>query len=405
MSETTGTCKICRKPLGPDGHCRACDEAGHVWSLGDWRPLAELALIIVLGFSFTRLVVTHYQQEAASLSQQYSAEGDSLLAAHRPAEAVKAYESALAYSPDERHVRLNLGDALLESGFRNEAMAQIRDLWEQRPDDASVNLKLARLEAVSRQPDLALVHYRNAIEGVWTGRNDQADANVSVRLETAEYLIALGRQQEAESVLISAEESMPGASTQQPKLAELFLSNGDAPRSRMLYQLLLVRNHVDRDALLGAARASFLEGNYNEARRYLDAIHPPSSAGVILSRDLEAIEALDPFAPGATPVSRAERTIAAYRIARQRLDSCDASIVTSPLRDATRSQWAGLRQWAAQLEPLMTTRKLRGRDDVIESAMRFAFQAETSAEAGCSQPNDADEHLMQLGRQRLGAIR
>ena len=198
---------------------------------------------------------------------------------------------------------------------------------------------------------------------------------------------------------------MPGASTQQPKLAELFLSNGDAPRSRMLYQLLLVRNHVDRDALLGAARASFLEGNYNEARRYLDAIHPPSSAGVILSRDLEAIEALDPFAPGATPVSRAERTIAAYRIARQRLDSCDASIVTSPLRDATRSQWAGLRQWAAQLEPLMTTRKLRGRDDVIESAMRFAFQAVTSAEAGCSQPNDADEHLMQLGRQRLGAIR
>ncbi len=57
------------------------------------------------------------------------------------------------------------------------------------------------------RPNLALIYYRNAIEGRWTGRSDQADANVRhVRLETAEYLIALGRQSGGGIRLISAEE-------------------------------------------------------------------------------------------------------------------------------------------------------------------------------------------------------
>ncbi len=404
MSDSKGICKYCRQPLSTDGRCLHCLEDGHVWTLRDWRPLLLLALIIIFGFSFTRLVVGHYQQKTALLAQQYAAQGDRQLAAHHPAEAVQAYESALAYSPDERHIRLSLGDALIESGYRNEAMAQLHNLWEGRPDDAAVNLKLARLQALARQPELALRFYRNAIEGAWPGRNDQAAANVSVRLEAAEYLISLARREEAETVLIGTEESMPVSSDQQPLLASLFLRNGDAARAQMLYQLLLVRNQHDSDALLGAARANFLAGNYDAARQYLARIRPLSAPAGLLSSELDAIEALDPFAPGATPRSRAQRTISAYQIARHRLDACDLDKVPAATREAANVQWVGLRQWAAQLDPFMNPRKLHGRDDVIESSMRFAFQAELSSNSLCGQPSADDEHLLQLGRQRLGVL-
>ena len=403
MSDSKGNCTYCRQPLSTDGRCLHCEEDGHVWTLRDWRPLAILALIIVLGFSFTRLVVGHYQQKTAALSQEYSSAGDRLLAAHRPQEAVKAYESALVYSPFDRHVRLNLGDALIEIGSRNEAMAQIRDLWEDRPDDASVNLKLARLEATAKRPELALGFYRNAIEGRWPGRSDSVAASIAVRLETAEYLITLGRRQEAEYVLISTEETMPVSSDQQPRLASLFLRSGDAGRAQLIYQLILVRNQHDADALLGAARASFLQGNYDAARQYLARIHPLSAPAGLLSVELDAIEALDPFAPGATPSSRAQRTISAYQIARHRLDACDLTKVPEASREAANVQWAGLHHWAVQLEPFMNPHKLHGRDDVIESAMRFSFQSEISASSACGQPSADDEHLLQLGRQRLGA--
>jgi hypothetical protein len=68
------------------------------------------------------------------------------------------------------------------------------------------------------------------------------------------------------------------------------------------------------------------------------------------------------------------------------------------------AQWAGFARWAAQLEPLLNERKARGRDDVIESAMRFAFQAESAAQKDCGKPSPDDEALLLLARQRMGAI-
>jgi len=56
------------------------------------------------------------------------------------------------------------------------------------------------------------------------------------------------------------------------------------------------------------------------------------------------------------------------------------------------------------LSPLMSEQKLRGRDEVIESAMRFAFQAETATQKGCELPATLnDEALLLLARERLGA--
>lgn len=54
----------------------------------------------------------------------------------------------------------------------------------------------------------------------------------------------------------------------------------------------------------------------------------------------------------------------------------------------------------------MNEQKLRGRDDLIESTMRFAFQTEMAAEKACvPAPNASvdDEALLLLARERMGA--
>jgi hypothetical protein len=67
------------------------------------------------------------------------------------------------------------------------------------------------------------------------------------------------------------------------------------------------------------------------------------------------------------------------------------------------AQWSGFAKWAEQLSPMMSERKLRGRDDVIESTMRFAFQAEMAAQKDCGKPAPDDEALLLLARERMGA--
>lgn len=409
MNEETSLCTICRQPLGENGRCQHCDEETHVWTIRDWRPLLTLAMVIVLGFSFTRLVVSSFNVMLASRAAQYEAEGNRAMAEKRPAQAVTAFESALVYSHDNFQDRLKLTDALVASGATSEALAQLHDFREQHPEDAQVNLKLARLEARRQNVDAALHYYQNAIEGVWPASSDPLQQKLDARMEAAEYLVSLGHTDEAEGVLVLVAAALPAASPEQLGLGALFLRNGDAGRALNIYQMVLSQRKNDPAALLGAARASLVAGNYAAARRYLEGIRAQSAEVAELQRELARVEAVDPFAGGVTGKVRTERTMAAFHIALKRLAACGAPFaqtMTGAGKSAAAgdtAQWSGFAKWAEQLAPLMSERKLRGRDDAIESAMRFAFQSEISAQKNCGQPTPDDEALLLLARKRLGA--
>ncbi len=409
MTEETAYCTICRQALGANGRCAHCDEDGHVWSVEDWRPLLTLALVIVLGFSFTRLVVTSFNEKQDALAREFYATGIHALAAGRAAEAVDALETALVYSHDNFQYRLKLTDALLANGAADEALAQLHAFWEQRPGDAQVNLKLARLEAGRKHEELALRYYLNAIEGAWPERTDPVPQKIAVRFESAEYLVELGRTAEAEGALLALAAVLPEGSAEQPRLAELFLRNGDTGRALTAYQIAMVRNKNDEAAMLGAARASFAAGNYPQARRYLGELKTETAAANGLREQLARLEALDPFARGSTGKVRTERTVAAFQIALGRLAGCGVGFAQAMTgtgkgaKAADPAQWSGFARWGAQLAPMMSERKLYGRDDVIESTMRFAFQAEMAAEKNCGKATADDETLLLLARARMGA--
>ena len=176
MSAETANCTVCGQPLGEDGRCLHCDASGHVWTIQDWRPLLTLSLVIVLGFSFTRLVVTQYDEKRQALAAEYYAAGLRAMDAQKPAEAVDALENALIYSHDNFQYQLKLTDALLASGATSEAVAQLHSFLEQRPGDAQVYLKLARLEARRHHVDEALRYYLDAIEGDVAGAHRSVSA-------------------------------------------------------------------------------------------------------------------------------------------------------------------------------------------------------------------------------------
>jgi hypothetical protein len=101
--------------------------------------------------------------------------------------------------------------------------------------------------------------------------------------------------------------------------------------------------------------------------------------------------------------------MAVFRIAIERLAGCGVpfaealsnSAPTASAKDP--EQWSGFAKWAEQLSPMMSARKLRGRDDLIESTMRFAFQVEMTAQKNCGQLTLDDEALLLLARERMGA--
>jgi hypothetical protein len=155
--------------------------------------------------------------------------------------------------------------------------------------------------------------------------------------------------------------------------------------------------------------------NYDAARRQLvEALHeqPQDAEAANMLRRLDAVLAMDPFAPGLKPAQRDARIIAAYNTAIARLIACGVPLEGSmpntngPVGDAPvefTQQWPGLRNWAQQLKPYMTERKLRGRDDVVENAMRFVFQSEAIASRYCAHSTPGDDALQMLARRRWGA--
>ncbi len=337
-----------------------------------------------------QLVVNNFRENQNALAAEYYHAGLHAMEAKQATAAVDDFETALVYSHDNFQYRLKLTDALLASGATGEALAQLHAFWDQRPGDAEVNLKLARLEAKRGQVDDAMRYYQNAIEGAWPERTDPVPQRIAARFEAAEYLVQQGRQEQAEAALLAMAAVLPSSSPEQGQLAELFLRNGDPGRALSAYQAQLNQNKNDNAAILGAAKASFAAGSYATALPLPCRVKTETAESRALREQLERMEALDPFAPGGygkgTHRANDGRHSASPCSAWPAVECHSRSPHGSSDQTANAKdpeQWSGFAKWAEQLSPMMSERKLRGRDDVIESTMRFAFQAEMAAQKDC----------------------
>jgi tetratricopeptide (TPR) repeat protein len=280
----------------------------------------------------------------------------------------------------------------------DEAYAYLINLWERQPENAFVNLELARIAVQRKQTDRALRFYHNAIYATWPG-NEEAERQ-KTRLELINYLLQINARTQAESELIAIEANVGEDAAQQTQLGDLFLRVQDYGRALSAFRasLKLQRNNSAADA--GAGIAAFEIGQYPAAERYLRAAGPGNTAGIPLLKTTEFILQLDPFQPQISDAERGRIVMKAFHAAGDRLKACPllertgAPSSAKPAAGAANPAQQSLGQRWEKLKPKMTARGLRQDPDRVNAAMNLTFQIERQTAGACGPGGEADKALL-----------
>lgn len=242
------------------------------------------------------------------------------LARGDPRGAAIAFRRATMKQRGERRYVLALADALVRQGHDDAARRALLGLRELRPEDAAVNLALARLARRQGALTEAVRYYHHAI---YSPGADPA-ASRPIRFELARMLLDAGDRARATAELIAASLDLPDEPDIRLRLATLFREAGDAAQALEQYQAVLAVAPGHAAAREGLAIAAFEVGDF---RRAAD-VELPSSAGreartaVAVARELLA---RDPLAPRLTATERRRRIQRNVRYLDQRWRTCLAA--------------------------------------------------------------------------------
>lgn len=234
--------------------------------------------------------------------------------------ALDALRRASHIDRGNRDVLVSLAMALRSAGEDEQAMAVLNELRAARPDDAEVNLQLARLEAARNALPEAIRYYQDALDGLW-GPSD-AEGSRTVRREFITLLQQHGERARALSqALVYAAELPPGPEWQ-VRAGRLLLDLGDSRRALDRFLSVLSAEPHNRDALAGAGEAAFALGDYGAARRYLLQVPEPDERLASERQIADLVLTADPLAPRISAAERERRLQKILQHARDRLMTC-----------------------------------------------------------------------------------
>ena len=362
--------------------------------------IVGLTLIAVFGFVFVSRLVDRFTEQEKALARHLYQQGLAEMSAGRPERAIEDFRAALSYNRGNFDYELSLARALRDKGRTDEAQAYLVSLWERSPQDAAVNLALARLAARQKMIDKTMQYYHNAIYGVWSSNADTSRLNAWFELN--EFLLRMGALPQAQAELITLAAELPARPTEELEVADDFLRAQDYEHALAEYIRVLRQERENAKALAGAGEAAFDSGRYGTASRYLQAavkVNPKDQRSRELLQVSNLILANDPSARGISDAERNLRVRTAFAQAGKRLDSCSEM-------KANDSQVAGIlsgmtAQWAEMKHRLTPTRMLRDRN-LADAAIALVFQIEKLAAQECGPPSDIDRALLLLAQGRGG---
>jgi Flp pilus assembly protein TadD len=411
---------------------RVCESCGHPYSgaecpqcgtLGRLNLLPSLpfvgfifALFILIGFSVTRVAVASYKAKQRSTAYTWQMRGERDLREGRSADAVEAFENALVYDRENASYRLQLATALVQAGRFDEAQSHLRNLWEERPADSTVNLQLARLAARRGDLEEAERYYEGAIYGVWPDQQNPFSQREQVRLELAGALIKARRMQRAQAQLMTLSAELPTSSERRKEVGDLLMEAG-VPRMAF-QQYMEARTRTKGSTNLYAlelARAAFAQNDFALAVKWANTAtreNPRSEEARNLAKTASQVLDSDPYQSGIGERRRAERVIRGFRTADARMAKCFSIYLVGPNAGNAAASLPGMtpeilkqvgnfRTWGAQLRSQMIVNHVQHRDDLQENAMRFVFQTEQFTAKTCSEPLTVDDTaLIALSKER-----
>lgn len=265
-----------------------------------------------------------------------------------------------------REIAIALSTALERSGSRSEAIDVLESLRDLRPDDADINVELARLAAARGDLTQAIRDYQDALDALWSP--SVSATSRAVRTEFIALLLSHGERARALSQTLVLGADGLDTPAELLEVAGLLREAGDPRRALDRYRRVLASTPANAAALMGAGRAAFDLGDYAAARSYFDRV-PALEAD---ARELREVAALvvsaDPLAPR---LARGERQARRSRIVEQALGRLGACGGDEPQRRAVADALTALQvkePTRARGQP--PTDELERSEDAVELAAR-----------------------------------
>ncbi len=188
------------------------------------------------------------------MGRQFALSGQKALRQGAAEQAVHDLRLSLSYAPDEMGNRLLLAEALAQAHHPEQARSYFLGLLDEQPADGFLNLQLARLARQRKDAQAAIVYYRAAAVGNWSGNS--LSERFHVQLELAQYLIELSDIPSARAELLIAVADAPEDVGVAVMLGQRFEQVKDLSQGLKFYEKALKLNPQDAEALDGARRVT-----------------------------------------------------------------------------------------------------------------------------------------------------
>jgi tetratricopeptide (TPR) repeat protein len=374
-------------------------------------PLIILILTFAAAVAFAGVshLVTRFNANQQARGRKLYAQGLAETTAGRYDDAIATFRAALTCDPNNSQYQLSLARALRDSNDPrrlDEAESYLLALWQRTPQDAAVNLALARVAAHRGSIEDATRYYHNAMYGVW---NSDPDANRNkARIELIQFLLKKGAPDKAESELMALATSLPPDPPAHLQSAQLFEQAKDYAGALAQYEEVLRVDPGNASALSGAGISAYRSGKYETSQRYLRAAvnaDPQDANARELLATTDLILRANPFRSHISDAERNRRIAEAFTQAEKRLTECaeqagvdlkiPATITTSPL-SSLQSRWTVTKPDLVRLRSAAET-------DLPDSIMDIVFQIEQQTAVICGPPQGLDHALLLISQKREAA--
>jgi len=208
------------------------------------QQLIALGIVAVLAFFATRTMAAGNRSMRREDAGVWFARGEQASRDGRGHDAVELYRRAVVRDPASTPYRLAFALALQadhQEGAAGEALIALRDV---DPENADVNIALARLSARSGDLEAAIRYYQSGLNALW--RPAQREAQQTLRLELIRLLIDNGQAERAVPELLTAAANLSDDPAWQTVVASLLLEVDEPRRALDVFRRALARDSSNR---------------------------------------------------------------------------------------------------------------------------------------------------------------
>lgn len=353
--------------------------------------LVALIAAATAAFFVTRAIAANNRDMSLRDAAEWYQRGQRQLDAGDPDTAIDSFRRATVKNRSEKRYVLALARALASTRQYDAARSALLALRESAPEDADINLQLARLAADRQDVTEALNYYHHALYAPWP--TDQTDARRRVRLELIRFLLTHEQVNRAVSELVALSTDLPEEAPAHVEVGQLFASAGDSVHALDQFQKALRLAPDSGAALAGAGQAAFQVGDYLLARKYL-ANAPDDLDRIKETRELvELVLSSDPLAARIGSSARRRRLVDNFVYAEQRLNTC----VEQRPGGQSSADLLALADEAQVFKDQLTPSAIL-EQDTIEWGVELIERIEREVVQGCPPPTPLDRALMLIGQ-------